>query len=132
MDTELMHELRMLPAQVKNARANWYEAQKTWMKHRFGTLADCQRQAETATLHATATAPQDGKNAEQRKMQLELWLLESKDVQVAQAALRQAERSAFDFENAANAAETEYRYQRDRLQVALAVARLVTAEQEDA
>jgi len=87
---------------------------------------ECALIENAATLEAYASSLIDGKNAEQRNVQLAGYLAGHPDAMVARAELRNAERKAAQFQAEKAAAELEYKATTYRLHGLRGVADLQT------
>lgn len=128
---ETIKSLQDLPAQVAKAQAAVNAARLALDSHKAGALAGAKERYDLALLEAMLEAPQDAKNAEGRKMQLDAYLAgqsaAAADVRLAAQALHVQEAETRRLEGNLAYAEADLDQAKNRLRAMLAVAGLQEA-----
>ena len=116
--------LNALPGEIHNVEATLAAAREERDAYERTEVKPAQEALENATLAASMEAPCDGKNAEQRKMQLDLYLIKDARVLAAKHALRERKDTLAKHDAGLALIEIELREAQNHFRAALAASTL--------
>lgn len=122
-----VRQLETLPEGIFEAQKRVVECEMALKAFEQGELAKAREWLEAATLTASLNAPQDGKNAEVRKAQLDRYLLNDPGMVNARSDLRAAEKQRLTLEFDLDMAKASLDLQRETFRAALQIAALQTS-----
>ena len=121
---DTLADLRQIASEIAEAEKALWEAERRVEEHDLGDYARAKEELDLATLTASMTAPADGKNAEQRKMQLDFYLATCTDVMTARAKVQGSEQRRFELEGLAEAAKITLHQETNRFKAMCLTAEL--------
>jgi len=121
---DTLKSLSQIAAQIATVEQAMFQAQHAVEALDINEYAQAKEELDLATLTASLSAPADGKNAEQRKMQLDYHLATHTDVMVARAKVKAVEAKRFALEGMAEAAKIALHQEQARLKALCLTAEL--------
>ena len=116
--------LNVLPGTIYDVEATLAAAREERNEYERGPVRKAREVLDSATLAASMEAPCDGKNAEQRKMQLDLFLAKDTRVQAAKRQLCEQEVKLAERDSDLAMIEISLREAQNRFRSALAASAL--------
>lgn len=119
-----LKDLAQVAVQIATAEQGLFQAERAVEALDIGEYARAKEELDLATLTASMSAPADGKNAEQRKMQLDYHLATNTDVMTARANVKAVEIQRFALEGVAEAAKIALHQEQNRFKALCLTAEL--------